>query len=99
MGGIFGGGFGVRGAFDERRNEERSVRFAGREVPSALIDDFAVELLPGGDELRGIIEGENGAGDDGNVGAMNEFQHAKGVSDLFVAPLVSGDDGDAEDPG
>lgn len=98
---VFGGGCGVRRAFDERGNFEGAVEFfaASSPVPSALVDDFAVERFPVRDELRGIVEREDGAGDDGNVGASDDFEHAESVGDFFVAPAVSGDDGDAEDLG
>ena len=68
------------------------------------------EISPGavpgersGDGLLGIgfgfgaEEGEDGAGDDGDVGAMDELEHAQGVLDLFGLPGVAADHGDAED--
>src|SRR5215469_6809846 len=95
--GVFGGGCGVRLAFDERRNFEWAVSFSGRPVPRALVSDFAIALFPRGDELRGVFEREDGAGDDGNVSASDDFEHAESVGDVLVAPAVAGDDGDAED--
>ena len=45
----------------------------------------------------GAEEGEDGAGDDGDVGAVDEFEHAEGVGDFFGLPGVARDHGDAED--
>jgi len=42
-------------------------------------------------------EGEDGAGDYGDVGAVDEFEHSQGVLDLFRLPRVAADHGDAED--
>jgi len=45
----------------------------------------------------GADEGEDGSGDDGDIGAADDFDEAEGAGDFFVAPLVAGDDGDTED--
>ena len=66
-------------------------------VPSSLIDHFAVESFPVSDELRAVVEREDGAGNDGNVGASDDLESTERVGHFFVAPSVSGDDGDAED--
>src|SRR5487761_555962 len=97
--GVFVRGLGGWRAFDEGRNFVWAVSFAGRPVPGALIHDFAIERFPAGDEFLAVVEREDGAGDDGNVRAADDFEHAQGVGDFFVAPLVAGDDGDAEDVG
>jgi len=66
-------------------------------IPSALIDNLAVELLPAGDFFFGIDEGKDGAGINLDVGVTSEFEHAESVGDFFVAPLVARDDGNAKD--
>ena len=54
-----------------------------------------LEVL-GGLGLR-ADERKDGTRDDGDVGAVDEFEHAQGVADLFGLPCVAGDHGDAED--
>ena len=45
----------------------------------------------------GAEEGEDGAGDYGDVGAVDELEHTQGVGDFFGLPRVAADHGDAED--
>src|SRR5579864_33838 len=72
---------------------------AGWPVPRALICHFAIELFPRGDELLAVVEREDGAWDDGNVRAADDFEHAQRVGNFLVTPLVASDDGDAKDFG
>jgi hypothetical protein len=39
-----------------------------------------MDFFPAEGGFLGIDEGENGAGDDGDVGAADEFEEAEGVS-------------------
>ena len=70
-----------------------------RVIPSTLINEFAVKFFPTGDIFASVDERKDGAGDDGNVGASDDFEQAESVKDFFIAPGVTGEDGDAEDFG
>src|SRR5262249_14738276 len=65
-------------------------------VPGTLIGNFAVEFGPAGDFFSGVDERKDGAWVDLNVGVFRELEHSEGVGDLFVAPLIATDDGDAQ---
>jgi len=71
-------------------------RFDDVLVPSALVADFPIEFFPPDDFFFGIDEREDSAGVDLDVGMPGKFEHAERVGDFFVAPLIAGDDGDAE---
>ena len=43
------------------------------------------------------IRDRDGPGNDGDAGAVDEFEHAEGVLDLFGLPRIAADDRDAED--
>jgi len=45
----------------------------------------------------GADQREDGSGDYADVSAADDFEEAEGAGDFLVAPLVAGDDGDAED--
>jgi hypothetical protein len=50
--------------------------------------------------LRFVVradEREDGAWEDGDVGASDDFEEAEGAGEFFVAPLVAGDNSDAKD--
>src|SRR5579864_3311641 len=98
VGRVLRGGFGVRSAFDERRNFKWPVELFSvtGPVPCTLINDFAVQLFPGRDELRGVVDGEDRTRNDGNVGAADNFKHAERVRYFFVTPLIARYDGDAQ---
>ena len=97
---VFGGRFRAGRAFGHGRNFRGAVNgVALGEIPGALISDLAVERLPARDEFLAVDEREGGAGDDGNVGASDNFEQAQSVQDFFVAPGIARDDGDAEDFG
>jgi hypothetical protein len=66
-------------------------------IPSAGEGDLAVACLPEESFLASMDERKNGAGEDWNVGAADEFEKAESVGDFFVAPLIAAGDGDAED--
>ncbi len=59
------------------------------------------EAADGGGVVHGLglraEEREDGAGDDGDVGAVDELEHAERVLDFFGLPGVAADHGDAED--
>ena len=60
---------------------------------------LAVERFPLGDVFLGIHERKDGAGNDWDVGAANDFEQAQGVLNFFVAPGVAGNHGDAKHVG
>jgi len=66
-------------------------------IPSALVDDFAVERFPLGDVLLAVDERKRCPGNDRNVRAADDLQEAQRVLHFFVAPGVAGEDGDAKD--
>jgi hypothetical protein len=45
----------------------------------------------------GADQRKDSSGYYGDVGAADDFEEAEGSGDFLVAPLVAGDDGDAED--
>ena len=66
-------------------------------IPGARVSDFPIALLP---ELGLFVTSDQRkhcAGDDRNVRSSDNFQQAKRVRDLFVAPLVAAGHGNAED--
>src|SRR5690242_18396820 len=65
-------------------------------VPCTLVIDDSVELLPAGNLFLAVDEGEDCAGINFDVFVVGQFQHAQGMSDLLVTPLVSADDSNAE---
>src|SRR6202030_1215428 len=70
-------------SLDELRDFEGRVVYAPDSVakrfsiPRAFIGDFAIELFPAKYQFFAIDEREDGAGDDGNIGAANKLEHAK----------------------
>src|SRR5271165_2247421 len=95
MRGVFRCGLGGGRAFWKFGNNEGFVPPAG--VPGAGESDFAVTLLPEAGFFGSADQRENCAGEDGDVGAADDFQQAKGVGHLLIAPGVTADYGDAED--
>ncbi len=100
VGGVFGGGLGRGSAIGHGGDFVGTMDgMAMGEIPCALIDDFAVERFPLGDVLLGTDERKDGAGNDRDIRAADDFHQAKGVLNFFVAPGVAGEHGDAEDIG
>jgi len=64
-----------------------------------LIEDLAVKRFPPGDVFLAVHQGKSRTRNDGNIGAADNFEEAQSVQDFFVAPGVTGGDGDAEDIG
>ena len=62
-------------------------------VPRKRADERALEhgLLLGADE------GKDGSGNDGDVGAVDEFEHAQGVLDFFGLPRIAADHSNTQD--
>jgi hypothetical protein len=71
--------------------------FGGQVPPGAVPGEGAGEGLLEVGFLLGAEEGEDGSGNDGDIGAVDELKHAEGVLDLFGLPGVAADHGDAED--
>src|SRR3981081_2860820 len=89
MGGIFIGSLGGVLPFQKTGDDEGLVPPAI--VPGAGVGHFSVALLP---LLRFFVSAnqrKHRARDHRNVGAANDFEQAKSVRHLFVAPLVSTD--------
>src|ERR1700758_3618281 len=66
-------------------------------IPRACVGDLPITLLP---KLRLFVaadEWKDSAWDDRNVRSPDDFQQAKRVRDLLVAPLVAAGHGNAED--
>jgi hypothetical protein len=57
---------------------------------------FAVEGGRKQSLLFGADQRKDGPGNDRDIGAADEFEHAEGVLGLLIAPGVAGDHGDAE---
>ncbi len=93
--GIFLGWLGGGLAFGQLRNHVMFVPPAV--IPGAGEGDLAISRLPEERFVTAMDEREDGSGDDWNVGAPNEFEQPQSVRDFFVAPLVAGNDGDAQD--
>ena len=91
--------FGRRGAgvpFGQVGGRVGIGRAAGAgEIPSAVVDQTTVLLLPKGMVPRGVEQRVERAGNHGNLGAVHDFQEAQSVADLQVAPVVAGGDADA----
>src|SRR6202158_1359428 len=89
MGGIFIGGLGGELPLRKRGDDEGLVPPAI--VPGPGVGHFSVALLP---LLRLFVSAnqrKRRAGHYGDIGASNDFEQAKRVRHLFVAPLVSTD--------
>jgi hypothetical protein len=93
-----GGGRAFRqGWDDEGTMVGLHVGVVGERAPGSVPGEGADERALEEGLLLGADEGENGSGDDGDIGAVDEFEHAQGVLDLLRLPRVAGDHGDAED--
>src|SRR5271165_6384400 len=95
MRGVFRCGLGGGRAFWKFGNDEGFV--PPTRVPGAGKADFAVTLLPEAGFFGSADQRENRAGEDGNVGAANDFQQAEGVGHLLIAPGVAADHCNTED--
>ena len=100
-----GSGLNVGRAFLHRRNDVGRV--VGLVVdggaigfesvsPASLVFKLAVQGFPALGFFLGIEQGEFGALDHRDVGALGNLQHAQHVLRLFFHPLVAADRGDAE---
>src|SRR5882762_9295814 len=89
MGSIFIGGLGGRLPLRKRGDDEGTVPPAL--VPSAGVGHISVALLPLLRFFMSANQRERCARDHRNVCASNDFEQAKSMRQLFVAPLVSTD--------
>ena len=97
VGCVFIGGFGTGLAF--RHFSKVVCWMIETRGPGSQPGYGAVALLP---EFRFLFSPDQRilrTGHDGNVGSSDEFEHAQGVRDFGLEPLIAGHYGDAQDFG
>ena len=65
-------------------------------IPGTGERDFSISCLPQKRFLTAMHQRKHGSRHNRNIGAANELQQSQGMRYLFVAPLVSADDGYAQ---
>jgi hypothetical protein len=94
---VFVGGCGGRIAFGQVGGDVGIDRASGTgKVPSAVVNETAVLFFPESVVAWGVHEWSESAGQDGNLGALHDFEEPEGVTDLKIAPVVTGGNADAE---
>jgi len=102
VGGVFVEGLGGGCALGHWREGHCRVVW----LAAGVRGEIAPRSVPGAGTVDGFFlvgfglradEREDGSGDDGDVGAVDELEHAEGVLDFLWLPGVAADHRDAED--